>query len=221
MKNNLGFTLAELLIVITILVIIGTTLLMTINPLAQFLRGYDAVRKADLAKLKITFESYYSDHDCYPTLDKLSQCGSNALAPYLTEVPCDPNTNTPYTPPYTIEELNVTCPQKYAIYATLSNKLDPQGDEIRFCPDKIVAGSSDLREADIIKGGCNKTFQNTYYGCNQGSCILVAQNNDPYPPPDRCNKTWVNVSTCGTRNECTQKGPGAAPNYGYKYFCQP
>ena len=52
-KNNWqGFTLTELLVVISILTILGLLALININPSLSFSSGYDTVRKADLAKIK-------------------------------------------------------------------------------------------------------------------------------------------------------------------------
>ena len=64
-RKHQGFTLVEIMIVVSLIVIIAIALLGGINPLQQFFRGYDTVRKSDLAKLKSAFENYYNDHDCY------------------------------------------------------------------------------------------------------------------------------------------------------------
>lgn len=208
-----GFTLAELMVTVSIVVILGMSLLLTINPLTQFLKGYDTVRKADLAKIKNAFEAYYSDHDCYPPTSVLSQCGSDVLAPYLSVIPCDPNTKEPYKIYLGVNE-SVTCPQKYAVYANLANKLDPSGDEIRFCPDTIVSSSSESREADIIKGCSDISFVSTYYGCQNGTCRQVSQDYDP--PPSECNKVWEQ-SDC--ESKCSGKYTSGKLKGQYNYYC--
>ena len=215
-KNNWqGFTLTELLVVISILTILGLLALININPLTQFFRGYDTVRKADLAKIKIAFESYYSDHGCYPEISVLSQCGSNVLSPYLEKIPCDPNSNEPYKT-YLPEAESPTCPQKYTVYADLSNKLDPNGDSIRYCPDTIVASSAESRDADIIRGCSDLAFSITYYGCKNATCILVAQ--DYEPPPAGCNKVWESdKSNC--ENKCAERFTSGKLKGQYRYYC--
>ena len=64
-SSGAGFTLAELLIAIAILMLL--LLVALINWKNQINKGFDARRKADLFQIKTAFESYYTDHDCYPT----------------------------------------------------------------------------------------------------------------------------------------------------------
>lgn len=203
--TNHGFTLAETLIVITILVILGTLALINVNPLTQFLKGYDTVRKADLAKIKTAFEAYYTDHDCYPSSSILSQCGSDALAPYLASIPCDP-TGIPYTT-RPIDGESLACPQKYAIISNLANKFDPRGDLIPYCSDTIAINSTEIKEADIVKiCNPNKNIADTYYGCINKVCVIVAQNGDV--PPSYCRASFTD-SNC--KNQCNNPSRACTP----------
>ena len=59
-------------------------------------KARDAERKADLEKIRMAFEDYYNDNDCYPDIGSLEDCGSAELYPYLKEIPCDPLTRQPY-----------------------------------------------------------------------------------------------------------------------------
>ena len=61
-----GFTLIELMVVVTILAIMSMILVGIINPIALVNRGRDARRKKDLARIKTAFEEYYNDKGCYP-----------------------------------------------------------------------------------------------------------------------------------------------------------
>ncbi len=96
-KSKLGFTLIELLVVMSILAIL------IIIAIGMFSgnrdKADDAKTKSELNRLKIAFEDYYADNNCYPPaeyFDETSDCGSEQLKPYLNQVPCDPRTNLPY-----------------------------------------------------------------------------------------------------------------------------
>lgn len=84
----------ELLIVVAILgvLMVGAMIGFTGNTA----KARDARRKGDLSKLKIVFEDYYNDNECYPEEDVLEDCNSDNLKPYLNKVPCDPRTKEPY-----------------------------------------------------------------------------------------------------------------------------
>ena len=62
---------------------------------SQILKGNDARRKADIARIQVAVEEYEKDNDCYPTT---VVCGSSnqEITPYLKEVPCDPITKQSY-----------------------------------------------------------------------------------------------------------------------------
>lgn len=92
-----GFTLAELLIVVTILMLLMMAALVSWK--TQINRAHDSLRKKHLNDIKRAFEEYYNDNNCYPSadvMDTVEDCGSANLQPYLTAVPCDPDTKSPY-----------------------------------------------------------------------------------------------------------------------------
>lgn len=186
-KNNRAFTLTEVLIVITLIVILSLAALLTMDPLNQFFRGYDAVRKSDLAKLKTAFENYYADHDCYPSQALLSQCGSTALDPYLDKIPCDPNTKEPYE--LYLLPADSSCAQKFAIYANLSSSSDNQGNDITYCKDTIAVSSSDMNYLDVVRGCSNTQMCQTMYGCKSGACVIIAEDSIPTCSPNSCDPT--------------------------------
>lgn len=194
-KNHKGFTLVEVMIVVSLIVIIAIALLGGINPLQQFLRGYDTVRKSDLAKLKSAFENYYNDHECYPDKSILAQCGSNALNPYLDKIPCDPNSKEPYEV-YLLPE-DSSCAQKFAIYASLSSTVDTKGDLIKYCPDTTVVTSADMNYTEVIKGCSGQELCQTIYGCKNGACVVVALDSIPACSPNSCDPN------CGV--DCSKK----------------
>jgi general secretion pathway protein G len=92
-----GFTLIEILIVITIIAILGIFISNSFTN--NRIKAENSRIKSDLYRLKIAFEDYYNDHNCYPPaawFDKADDCGSAQLTPYLAQIPCDPHTGMPY-----------------------------------------------------------------------------------------------------------------------------
>jgi len=101
-----GWTLMELLIVIAIIAILALIGLL-VNWKKSIFRANDARRKTDLANIRRSFEEYYNDHNCYPSLTVLDTCDGTALAPYLAKIPCDPATKEPYK--YEPDDYDNTC----------------------------------------------------------------------------------------------------------------
>lgn len=129
-----GLTLIELLIALAIVAII--ILLMLLGQGLQLSRGEDARRKSDLAKLKVAFEDYYNDHNCYPPQSLLQRCGSADLSPYVGKIPCDPRTRQPY--PYYLDS---RC-SWYALYTTLGDTGDPVISTLGCSPTCGITGQS-------------------------------------------------------------------------------
>ncbi len=122
MKTKSAFTLIELLIVITIIAILVIGALMSVN--TQRDKASDTKSKSELNRLKIAFEEYYNDHNCYPPaewFDSLDDCGGGNLKPYLGSIPCDPTTNLPYP----VEYEGGACGTSFKLYAHLKSIDDP------------------------------------------------------------------------------------------------
>lgn len=190
-----GFTLTEVLVVVSLIAIIATAIILSLDPMKQFFKGYDTVRKNDLAKIKTAFENYYNDHDCYPDKSVLSMCGSNVLEPYLDKIPCDPGTQEPYE--VYMLPVDSSCVQKFAIYASLNSDNDNQGDLIQYCPNTIAAASADMNYTEIIKGCSGQELCQTIYGCRNGACVVVALDSVPSCSPNSCDPD------CGV--DCSRK----------------
>lgn len=117
-----GWTLAELLIVITIIAILAIMLLL-MNWKRNIFRAHDVTRKVDVANIRKAFEEYFNDHDCFPDADVLATCHGAALVPYLSKIPCDPSTNEPYK--YEPDSATNTC-SGYRVCAKLQDHADPE-----------------------------------------------------------------------------------------------
>ncbi len=90
MKRKLkqGFTLIEMLVVISIIAVLTGLILANFNNAR--LRGRDAARKSDLRQIKSALRLFYNDFQQYPedgSSDRILGCGNGQLAADLSE--CD------------------------------------------------------------------------------------------------------------------------------------
>ena len=113
--------MTELLIVIAIIAfLIGLLSLAYIN---QLKKARDGERKADLYKVRASFEDYFNDRGCYPNDGGVFEnCGSEEdFAPWLSKIPCDAQNNY-----YKVVPEEGPCPTWFAIYTNLEYLSDPQ-----------------------------------------------------------------------------------------------
>ena len=118
-QKNTGFTLVELLIVITIIGILASIGLSTFTS-AQT-KSRDVKRKAHLKQLSDAFEAYYNDHGEYP--DEADIVWNTAFTDangtiYMVQLPTDPTSNLSYY----YDSLDSG--KKYQLYAYLENSRD-------------------------------------------------------------------------------------------------
>jgi prepilin-type N-terminal cleavage/methylation domain-containing protein len=117
-KKKNGFTMIELLVVLSVLGFFTTA--GAVGFQASQRKGRDASRKSDLARVKLAFEDYYNDNNCYPAEGALTACGSSSLQPYLQRIPCDPISDDPYL----YVPLENEC-QGYRLQVALEDENDP------------------------------------------------------------------------------------------------
>ena len=144
MMNKKGFTLLEILIVITILVLLIVGLIIVINPVFQIKKAHDTQKISDLDVLRKALEDYYNDKNCYPTLSQLCYLGgangddlssqtscyicgnesqSPTLKPYMSRLPCDPD--HPRKKYIYHTEGNPSCPNIYKLYTDFNIADNP------------------------------------------------------------------------------------------------
>jgi len=91
MKKINGFTLIEILVVVTIISLMTATAAVTYTAFLK--QSRDAKRKADLGQISAALEMYRSNNDTYPTTG-LSQLTAPTV--YIQSIPIDPK-NPTYT----------------------------------------------------------------------------------------------------------------------------
>ena len=107
-KKNSGFTLIELIVVISIIGVLAGIMVANFSQVRAKTR--DGVRRKDMEQIRLALETYRSDAAQYPTLANFPACGSpltytppgaSSSSPntYMKKVPCDPKgTAYTYTP---------------------------------------------------------------------------------------------------------------------------
>lgn len=122
LNDQQGFTLTEVMIAVTILLFLVAMGYWAIR--GQIAKGRDSKRKDDLERIRVAFEDYYNDHNCYPDVSLLQNCGGEDLAPYLDKIPCDPATGEPYIGVAGVS-FEGGCNSWYKVYTQLEKEDDP------------------------------------------------------------------------------------------------
>ncbi len=200
-KLRFGFTLIEVLIVVAILAILTISLLVSVSK--QRTKALDTQAKTDLGRLKIAFEDYYGDNNCYPPaewFDSVDDCGSSVLSPYLNPLPCDPNTRLPYV--YETDPAN-RC-NWYKLYAKLQNPSSDPSSLAQYSPTGSSLGnygvSSSNTAVTVLFGGPSPSpspaastspLDHFYYCSSIGNCTTKPDNLT-------CSPTFTNDPFCGS-----------------------
>ena len=167
-SSDPGFTLIELLVTVAILAVLIIMLLIAWR--GQIDKANDAKRKTDLERLKVAFEGYYNDKECYPDSTILDNCRSNDLSPYLNSIPCDPVFDLPYC--YISD--GSECSQSFKLLAPLANLYDPIIEKL-LCNSGLYCGyETECAQPDADYNSFN-------YGVTSSNIQLY--NPDASPPP--------------------------------------
>lgn len=191
-KNPRGFTLFELLIIITLLGVLA--FFVSIIVPNQIKKARDARRKADLEKIKIVLYDYFFDNDCFPKA--LPNCQEDLKSDdkvYLNNFSCDPKGVN-----YAYQVEGASCSQWFKILTNLENLQDSGIDKVGCrsgcgpgCKYNYGLSSTNIR----LNDGCI-----AYYACTpSGSCVEFED-----PVASRCPRVFENDSTC--QNTCSEKG---------------
>jgi len=66
-SSEKGFTLLELVVSLAILTFLISMILFEINPQYQYSKAFDGQRKQDLGQIRNALDTFYNDHNCYPS----------------------------------------------------------------------------------------------------------------------------------------------------------
>jgi general secretion pathway protein G len=90
-----GFTIIELLVVITIVGILASAVMFSLNSARQ--RGRDAQRIADIQSIQLALGQYYDANDRYPATIAPANNSPLVTGGYLPSMPLDPLSKTMYS----------------------------------------------------------------------------------------------------------------------------
>ena len=135
MSNNFkkGFTLVELLVVVSLIGVLATLVLANLNSARE--RARDAERKSDLRNIQTALRLYYNDNGGYPTSSSGSINGCDGASctwgsawidgsiTYMNILPADPLSPTQDY----VYARDATDTDLYTLYACLENKSDEKG----------------------------------------------------------------------------------------------
>jgi len=136
-KNIFGFTLVELLVVISIIGIL--TMIGAVAYSGAQKKARDTQRKTELNALSNALMMYYNDNGVFPALDIFATTdnvltGSGGTV-YMAKMPVDPKNVNPYIYSYRYDDnVNSSTYRKvFYLFANLENTSDSQcksGDEV-------------------------------------------------------------------------------------------
>lgn len=198
-----GISLVEVVVVVAILLVLIAAAIGGIDPIGIFNKARDAQRKKDLNRIRIAFEDYYNDKDCYPVQELVTQlnlktsCGTDVFSPWLKSWPCDPD-GQPY---YIYVGYDDDCPKWFKILTSLENKNDPEIPADWALNGNLWIGTSDVNYGISSSNISIFDIMGTKdpYCLNLGNCYY-------YPEVNKCNKT---TSGCSGANcyigECSER----------------
>ena len=189
-----GLSMIEVLIIVAIVAILIIIAVTTLPQ--QITKSRDSRRKNDLQKIKIAFENYYNDKDCYPPPEVLDNCGSTSFAPYLATIPCDPQTKTRYL--YAPEPSS--CPHYYRVFSSLEVGIDPIITQLG-CHTASGCGAYAFFGEELGLGALEYN-----YGVSEGVPVYVSDGNIPPGTQgfccsfqgDQCNGWTVGQGVCNS-----------------------
>jgi len=217
----------EITIVIAILAALAVAILLILNPKTQIEKSWDSKKKHELKTLQQVFEDFYNDKNCYPkpaevcynTPTQLSDntytcniCGQEStspdFSPYLTVLPCDPQSPTKQ---YLYQVDNNSCPSWYQVYADLNNSSDSAISEVG-CENGCGTVSSGFIY-DYGTSSPNTDLETgepiTQYACYTAGCTQCTIETCSTDPADYCNDTVLIVNN---EQDCINNCP-CDPNY--------
>lgn len=89
--NLKGFTLVELLIVISMIGIMISFLILFLDPFKQIEKARDSQRQQSLKQINSALDTFYNDNSCYPPSLSFGNSWQQGEAVYMKKIPQDPS----------------------------------------------------------------------------------------------------------------------------------
>lgn len=170
MNRRNGFSLIELLVVISIIGLLSTMSVVSLDGARQ--KARDARRQGDISTLRTAIEMYktqYSD-DRVPVANNWTAL-SSALSNFLTAAPQDPNNTGAYT--YVYCRNTLANDNGYLIAAVLEQKVEVFGD-MDIKPE--IAGTPDCIQSNTVENGASAVRPWASIDCADGTGSLTGSN---------------------------------------------
>ena len=133
-KKSSGFTLVELLIVVSIMAILTVAVVSAINPLEQLRKARDTQRKADAATLLAAHDRFLVTFGCYPWywVDADKECDTSLLSPVATPIAA---TESSFD---TLGQFNYQLEQKEELKTQFKTRSTIKGEELFVSEDSTT-----------------------------------------------------------------------------------
>lgn len=117
-----GFTLVELLVVITMIGILTSLLIVFINPSKQLQKAKDIKRVQDFKQIQSALDTYYNDNNCYPATFSFNTSFQQGSAIYMKNVPQDQDCASGGSCYQYVTDTTSICPQWNVLFSKIVNK---------------------------------------------------------------------------------------------------
>lgn len=172
-SNSQGFSLLELIIVVTIVGVLFAALALVFNPAAQFSKADNAKRQHDLEEVRTALATYYDDTGCYPTSLDFAQKFSLTGKTYMQTIPEDPKCGSSGNNCYIYQtDTTTSCPQWNVLYDTLAAPLPTNIT----CP--LTSISNNCLPTNYTQMGINYCVISGNIDCAKISSVAIT----PVPP---------------------------------------
>ena len=149
-----GFTLIELVLDISLLLILAAFVVILIDPVKQLSKAKDSGRKQDAIQIRSALDTYYNDYGCYPQSIPFGKEWQQNGVVYMQKVPQDPDCTSNPASCYVYQtNADQACPQWQVIYVKQSATSVTDSDcPLKSFPSSCVPSNYDSTWACYIGG---------------------------------------------------------------------